>query len=372
MKNTIAISHSLNVAFNDILIKWVEDGREPRPHQTGVLQINGVPCAFIRSEKVHAFRDLRGQGCSYQEKTGPSGALKFIVEGHQFLVQPERVAKMAKTIAQYIEYYANREQKGPWAFQFHQPDEPRADLSARYDATAAANFAQRLQVASEILQFSGKLPYAEKFLSYTRDIAAPWEAFCREEDSLMKLYSAPPTDEHSAISAPTPQPKQSTPACCVSTTTTTQERPPAAPTPDQPQSKQGPDSALEQQATTLERLITITGACSRGHLTSRGTPINVGQLLLELFTICGRRGSDVGVNLSERLVSQYPDSGLAYYILFNAIAARAGIAGVTTRNAMTDEAKQAFDEAIRLGCRNIQKEGNEVKLLPLNERLDNV
>jgi ankyrin repeat protein len=142
-----------------------------------------------------------------------------------------------------------------------------------------------------------------------------------------------------------------------------------------------PDKDLVEQAKTIEEIIKTTGACERGYLISRGMPINVGQLLLELFTICGRRKSNVGVDMCKRLIEQHPNSGLARYLLFNALTA--GKPGANPLNPLTagepgspveanEEAFAALNEAVRLGCRYIDfnAQAGMMELRTLDRRLD--
>ena len=132
---------------------------------------------------------------------------------------------------------------------------------------------------------------------------------------------------------------------------------------NQQESQPDKDKDLVEQAKTLEQLINTTGACDRGYFISRGMPTNVGQLLLELFTICSQRESPVGVDMCKRLLKQHPKSGLAHYLLFNALTA--GKPGTNPLNPLAagessslpietnEEATAAFSEAVRLGCRYI-------------------
>jgi len=116
-----------------------------------------------------------------------------------------------------------------------------------------------------------------------------------------------------------------------------------------------PEEALiRDQANNIEQLLELVGSCEDGYLPTLPNT-NVGVELAALFQKCGTVGSDEGVALCRRLIRKHPGSGLAYYLLFTALAARLKTSGVT--EAMKAEASNAIAKARSLGCKYITSDG---------------
>ena len=147
----------------------------------------GIAYAFIREGSICKLQYKIPESCDYQMRTLPSGEIKLIIKDEHFNLYPERLEKMSKNINQYIAYYAVREEKGQWSFQFVQTgDSSRANVTVDDDLNGAKNFLIRLRVAAEIIKFPGKLSFAKPLLSYNAAASDPWERFCRDEDSAMQ------------------------------------------------------------------------------------------------------------------------------------------------------------------------------------------
>ena len=154
---------------------------------------------------------------------------------------------------------------------------------------------------------------------------------------------------------------------------------------EQQESPTIPNRDLFEQAKRLEELINTFGSCQRGYFAKR-LPINLGQLSLELLTICGQRGSHVGIDMCRRIVKQNPNSGLAHYLLFNALAAGKPDGNILNPNAANEadsgqiegtdelalESMAAFQEAMRLGCKYVgfNVQAGMMELHPLDRVFD--